>query len=147
MVASEPSLKTFWQSGSWPEARIEGWEECVSVINGTAPDKWPIVLSSGLIEEQRSDADSDPELIDYLKFPLAGEYIVHGEMSRVIPLGSPTRGHFPSEAIQGLGRTGGLWVVVRDHPVDSVTLWRVMALINESLSTVQAVSYTHLRAH
>ena len=142
MVASEPSLKTFWQSGSWPEARIEGWEECVSVINRTAPDKWPIVLSSGLIEEQRPDADSDPELIDYLKFPLAGEYMVRGESSRVIPLGSPTRGHFPPEAIQGLGRTGGLWVVVRDHPVDSVTLWRVMALINKSLSTVQGAKFT-----
>ena len=142
MVASGPYLKSFWQSGSWPKARIEGWEDCVSVINGTASDDWPIVLSSGLIEEQRPAAATDPELIDYLKFPLAGEYAVHGEAARVLPLGSPIRATFPSEAIKELRRTGGLWVVVRDHPVESVTLWRVMALINESLATLQDAKFT-----
>ncbi len=138
LVSTDRMVQYWWETGVWPPARIEGWDECVATINRSDEDQWPVVLYPSLIEERQLVDGPNESLIHYLSFPLQSAYPLEGDPRRLIPASPSGTPVVPVVALERLNRSGGLWVVVRDRPDQPVILWGVLESLNRDLAAMKA---------
>ena len=131
-------IQYWWETGVWPPARIEGWDDCVATINGGNAEQWPVLLYPGLIEERQLTDPPDEKLVQYLCFPLQSAYRLEGDPARLIPASPSGTPVVPNSALERLAQSGGLWVVVRDRPDQPVILWGVLESLNQDLAAMKA---------
>ena len=134
LASTDRVVQHWWRTGTWPPARIEGWDECAATINENRSNDWPVTLYPGLIEERQLSVDPSEGLMEYLRFPLQSAYPIEGDPRRLIPASSSVMPIVPVESMTQLQQSGGLWVVVRDRPDQPVVLWRVLEALNQELS-------------
>lgn len=135
--STDRMVQYWWETGVWPPARIEGWDECVATINDGSAEHWPVVLYPSLIEERQLADEPDESLVQYLCFPLQSAYPLEGDPGRLIPASPSGTPVVPVLALEKLNRSGGLWVVVRDRPDQPVILWGVLESLDRDLAAMK----------
>ena len=105
-----------WLSLHGRPQRSENWHAAVDYLNAQS-DRHPILLRSGLIEADALRDASDPQLIEYCRFPLTALYRVDRPEREIHPLTMTEAGRLTPALRDAMkpdpGETESVWLVVR----------------------------------
>jgi hypothetical protein len=124
IVASALLVAGVWTSGiPWRlgdenrviDSRGEDWRSAVEFLNQEFATKEPVpvLLRSGLIEDNALRESPDEALIEYCLFPLQSLYRINVDPDLLIPLPSRDSGRLLPETLKMIFGHRGAWLVVR----------------------------------